>query len=139
MRKSEMNEDQLNFRVVIVELMKNHGWVDLTENNWFDEDLWADREICMELSMKNSKLLFEFSFEDGITDLSVEKDVYEGVGIYFKDTDPHALAEYLVKHSEDFGLSNYKKGINKLIAHFPEAYYFDEDRKLEYKLKPFEE
>lgn len=134
-----LNEEQLNKRVVIIELMKNKGWVDLTENNWSDEDIAPEKEIVMELALKNSKVLFEYSFDEQVADLSIEKDVYEGVGIYFKETDPHPLAEYLVQHGEDFGLANYKQGINKIIVKFPEAYYYDDDSKREYKLKPFKE
>jgi hypothetical protein len=123
MRKSEMSREQLESRALLLEVLKDAGWVDADQTGWFDRDLWAQHEATLAYDNGSMLLRASLSLEHRTIDLRLE--VASGgevaLNIGFRDELSKVLS-VLVEVQERATLSTYQEAIEVLVRRCPEVH-----------------
>ena len=117
MRRSEMNEFQLEKRNMFVKTLKTAGWHDLNFNQKFDAGLWVSPEASMEYTNQTMTLRLDLIFEEPRSILYLDSKEGKSLGLVFKCEDQlKPLLDTVTGMQDSIAPDNIKDKAEDLLA-----------------------
>ncbi len=123
-----MSKDQLNLRREIINFLRSKDWVEDTSGDWFEQDLWAAREVSLKFERERLVIFLEYSFKRELVYLKLDFLEKGEVRLQFSTEDRTMEFLHLMALFQDaLEEWNFKDKVTELTMQFPNAYVLGHD------------
>jgi hypothetical protein len=133
MRKSEMTDNQIQERTMVVQLLAQAGWNESAENRNFDKGRWVNYEARMEYRSSEMDLAVEYRANDELIstrrlDLLIYGRAGEGIELMiYPDGSVEKLLRTIISFQDVISTNNYKQHVRNVLHLCPSTYVYRED------------
>jgi hypothetical protein len=126
MHLSELNDDQICFRMKIIDTLSKAGWQPTANQEIIERGEWFDHEASMQYLNDSMILLAEYSAERDAIDLSIDEILGPGLRlqVYFEDKLDETL-DAIVGFQDAIDPDNFQFHVRALVRVCPEVHAAD--------------